>query len=194
MGAQTFEVQAQGYNAREAFNAAVENAIFEYGNSSYSGTIKEKDSFVEILLPKGEDPMEYAYGLIEKNDSRISDKWGDAGCILIKEENVQVDEAYATTESERVKLNGARKWETKYSVYEVDRFKSDEFVKSFTSQTVAEKFAKKHSISKSVKTKIEISKVLVNSNSNLVTFVPKTKKVNGKQTLKTYLFFGWASS
>lgn len=194
MGANTFEVVTKGFNAKEAFKAAVDEAIYEYGNGSYSGTIKEKDSFVVISLPKGKEPLEYAYELIEKNDSRVSDKWGAAGCILMNEEKTLVDESYATTESGRVKLNGARKWETKYTVYELDFMKAPTLIKSHTSQTDAEKFAKKHAISNNVKTSIEISKVLVNGKSELVTFAPKTKKVNGKESLKTYLFFGWASS
>ena len=194
MGAQTFEVTSTGFTAQEAFEDAVSDAIHDYGHSSYSGTIKEKDSFTMISLPKGKDPHEFAYELINKDDSRIANKWGDAGCILISEEKVLVDEAYATTELGRVKLNGPRKWETKYNVYEEQFMKEDRLVKSFTSQTVAEKFAKKHAIANQVETSIRITKELVNSKSEIVKFLPKTKKVQGKNTLKTFLFFGWASS
>jgi len=81
MGACDFVTKAVGETAEEAFGVAVEDAKYEHGHGGYTGTIAEKDSFVMIDLPEGEDPEDYAYRLIEKDDPRIADKWGAAGCI-----------------------------------------------------------------------------------------------------------------
>ena len=81
MGAESFITYARGDTAEEAFRAAVSEAQWDYGHSGYSGTIAEKDGFVMIALPTGEDPCDFAFALINNDDSRIGDKWGPAGCI-----------------------------------------------------------------------------------------------------------------
>ena len=81
MGAEVFYTEAKGATAQEAFKHAVDAALWDYGHAGYSGTIAEKDSFVEIALPEGKDAEQYAYELIDVGDERIDDKWGPAGCI-----------------------------------------------------------------------------------------------------------------
>lgn len=92
MGADTFMVTADGNTAKQAFDDAVDDALYEYGHGGYTGTIAEKDSYLHISLPQGlrkNPPLEkitaYAEDLIEKCDSRIDDKWGPAGCLLVKQ-------------------------------------------------------------------------------------------------------------
>ena len=84
MGADVFHTQTRGTTAKEAFDIAVEDALYDYGHQGYTGSIAEKDSFVMIDLPEGRDPYEYAEELIDKYDSRIDDKWGPAGCFDLK--------------------------------------------------------------------------------------------------------------
>lgn len=83
MGAQTFEQEASGANVREAFNNAVEAATYDYGHAGYTGTIAEKQEFVEIDLPDGENPYDFANRLINDGDPRVDDKWGAAGAVKI---------------------------------------------------------------------------------------------------------------
>jgi hypothetical protein len=83
MGADPFIVGARGEDAKTAFNRAVENAAYEYGHGGYTGTIAEKDSFIEIELPKGLDPVAEADRLIDEDDERVADKWGPAGCFSL---------------------------------------------------------------------------------------------------------------
>lgn len=87
MGATTFRQAAQGATAQEAFNNAYNEAVFIHGSEPYSGTIKEKDGFVEIEVPSGEDPISYADQLVREGDSRINDKWGPAGCVRLDEDS-----------------------------------------------------------------------------------------------------------
>ena len=85
MGATTFMTVGKGKTAEEAFKAAVEEASYLYGFGGYSGTISEKDSFVEVDCPEGKDPKEHARELLDNGDPRIEDKWGPAGCIKVKD-------------------------------------------------------------------------------------------------------------
>ena len=84
MGADSFEHQASGKDAKEAFANAVEDALYLYGHAGYTGTIAEKGSFVEVgnadNLPAAFD---LARILMDNFDSRIDDKWGPAGCIKV---------------------------------------------------------------------------------------------------------------
>lgn len=86
MGGTTFECVAEGQVAAEAFRAAVEQAQYDHGHAGYSGTIAEKHSYVMITHQRQalEDAEELARKLIEGDDPRISDKWGDAGCIPVE--------------------------------------------------------------------------------------------------------------
>jgi hypothetical protein len=86
MGATTFEefVKASDTicSANAAFRKAVEDAIFEHGHGSYSGTIKEKHSFRIVGESLSiEDAERMSQSLL---DTDFHDKWGPAGCIEIK--------------------------------------------------------------------------------------------------------------
>ena len=66
--------QSSGATAKEAFNSAVDHALYEHGHGGYTGTIAEKDTFIEIEVPESADPFEEADRLIDGDDERISDK------------------------------------------------------------------------------------------------------------------------
>jgi hypothetical protein len=83
MGADPFIISAAGDTARTAFDEAVEEAQHEYGHGGYTGSIAEKDSFLEIELTEGMDPVAEANRMIDEDDHRISDKWGPAGAFSL---------------------------------------------------------------------------------------------------------------
>ena len=85
MGAEPFIIGAMGDSPKAAFQCAVERALYEHGHGGYTGTIAEKDSFVEVDLPEDVDPVSEADRLIDAEDERISDKWGPAGCFALDE-------------------------------------------------------------------------------------------------------------
>ena len=74
MGANTFFTRAKGNTAKDAFNAAVKEAQYEYGHRGYTGTIAEKHDFVMITCPKGIKPIECADDLINEGDDRVDNK------------------------------------------------------------------------------------------------------------------------
>ena len=87
MSSTQFIQVASGKTAQQAFHEAVFQAEYDHGHSGYTGTIAEKDSFVEIPFPKTgkknleERAIDYANKLLDNDDSCIQDKWGPAGCI-----------------------------------------------------------------------------------------------------------------
>lgn len=194
MGAMEFQVKAKGYTPREAFDAAVQEAIHEYGHGPYSGTIKEKDGYVEISVPKGKGPYQYADELMQSDDRRISNKWGPAGCILLESEPTTEEVPYATTQ-DKYEQKGSRKWETVFRVIRRGGFmESDELLSEEKSQTDAEKYAKQYVKNHNRSVRIRIEKKLVNGEQDIMIIRPKTKEVKSSRTLNTYLFFGLASS
>jgi len=86
MGANTFFDVAYGKTAKEAFNEVHQAACWEYGQNSYTGTIAEKYDFTVIPFDTDGEitAEEYAYILIDREDPRIDDKWGPAGCLEIR--------------------------------------------------------------------------------------------------------------
>lgn len=85
MGACEFFTTEKAPDARKAFSAARERAQYDHGHSGYTGTIAEKHEFVLFSVPEGQDPIAYANDLLDRNDSRVSDKWGPAGCVKLEE-------------------------------------------------------------------------------------------------------------
>jgi hypothetical protein len=53
MGASEYMNIGKGRTAQEAFDRLVTSAQWEHGHGGYSGTIAEKQSFVEFARPKG---------------------------------------------------------------------------------------------------------------------------------------------
>jgi hypothetical protein len=85
MGGQTFETIAGGKDPKEAFARAREQAAWDHGHSGYTGTIAEKDDFVLIDVPAGEDPITFAEKIVRDGDKRVDDKWGPAGCVKVED-------------------------------------------------------------------------------------------------------------
>lgn len=92
MGASIFFETSKGSSAQAAFDKAVEDALYDYGHSGYTGSIAEKEEFIMIPFTfKSHDPNERETELNRwfldnlNNDTldAIEDKWGPAGCTQI---------------------------------------------------------------------------------------------------------------
>jgi len=83
MGAQSFCIQrTKGTDtAKQAFEAAREQAAYDYGHRGYTGTIAEKNSYVVLPCIEGKTPEESAWHYVQIDHPKIYDKWGPAGCI-----------------------------------------------------------------------------------------------------------------
>jgi hypothetical protein len=88
MGAVDFMTRAKGKTVRDAFNTAVDEAQYMYGHAGYTGSIAEKDGWVEVSdIPEVITPLhnaqDIANQMINNEDPRINDKWGPAGAIRV---------------------------------------------------------------------------------------------------------------
>ncbi|MFW6030704.1 MAG: hypothetical protein ACOCRO_10720 [Halanaerobiales bacterium] len=180
MGATPFYRKGFGNTPEEAFAYARDEAIIENGNRGYTGSLAEKDSFTVIDLPEGKKANEYARELIEKEDPRIDNKWGPAGCLLIKKGNescnIEIDNRTKT---------GTKKWKTEYVILE--RY-SDNQVGNADTKGKAIKLAKELAKKFQKSYEIRIQKTLI-SHNNVEAVIKCRKKGQPGQ----YLFFGWAS-
>ena len=110
MGACEFQTIARGKTAADAFNAAVEDANYEYGHNGYTGAINVKGGFKVFPLPESvtaeevDDALCYAsFGehdehgrqgienlrrwyprLHEQIAATWRDKWGPAVCFQVE--------------------------------------------------------------------------------------------------------------
>lgn len=102
MGGTTFDHYQDGADVNEAFMNARAQAGYEHGHGGYSGTIVEKPGFVIIQREPVslEEAEVLAYKLIDSDDDRIRDKWGNAGAIPVSKEaesNLSTKEITFTT-------------------------------------------------------------------------------------------------
>lgn len=76
-------------DAQIAFDRLCDEDRYENGHS-YSGGIGMKHSFVMIdTVDTDEEAHALAYKLIDECDPRVDDKWGPAGCIAVRNGQVQ---------------------------------------------------------------------------------------------------------
>lgn len=108
MGAHTFETyrDVDGRGAGEAYRAAVEDALYEYGHDGYNGTISTTSGCV--LVTQDPLPMEAARrlaGQIIEDDERSRrlgiNKWESAGAIPVMDGGGKPRERAVTVRAER---------------------------------------------------------------------------------------------
>jgi hypothetical protein len=189
MGGTTFETQGWGRNALQAFTKLTEEAGYEHGFGGYSGTIAEKESFVEIPVPEGMDAYVFAEKLIQDNDPRISDKWGPAGCVLLEAgiETVYEHEVKAT-KTENIPTKETRTWKTYYVPYANNRE-----LGKFENKTEAVRFARTKCLELKVEVTVHIEKRITNGINLASKITPVVTQKPKEQPLNNYYFFGWAS-
>lgn len=109
MGGTTFEQYTAGADPDAAFRAAREAALHEHGHGGYSGTLAEKDDYVIVTrrLLTEKEASALAGELIDRDDPRISDKWGPAGAIPVKVDTRTVDVADLPQPGRGTTLQGA---------------------------------------------------------------------------------------
>ena len=105
MGATNYITVSKGKNAKEAFESARSQAQWDYGHGGYTGTIAEKDSFVQFQRPAGtrQATIKHIVEGIAGPDEEITklakkypkfpirkmlqvwdDKWGPSACMELK--------------------------------------------------------------------------------------------------------------
>jgi len=184
MGATLITVQSHGCTMREAYASAVEDAVYEFGNDNYNGTISTTNGFRDVtkeFLSSGKSIGDFADYLYET--SRVN-KWGNALgiCIAPPVENTNK----IKTKVETSPQVGKRVWS---SIYEV-RLSDGTVVGSNEFQIDAINIARKYTEETKVPTYVHITKRLMNSQ----TLVSKiTYKAADKEKPGTYYFIALAA-
>ena len=101
MGADNFTTRAKGTTATDAFRTAKDEAYYMHGHRGYTGTIADKNEFIEIPLPKDVDAAEFIHwvevmdyndynpseipaqylALVKRAYTTWKDKWGPAVAV-----------------------------------------------------------------------------------------------------------------
>jgi hypothetical protein len=181
MGATTFQFKQRGYTLEEAYSSAVEDAIDEYGNDNYNGTISTTQGVRDVtkeFKASGKSVQQYIDDVIDDIPKR-----GTARAICIEEPKDDVGKI--KTKVEHIVTPGTKKWVLKYVVTERS---SDALIGSYLTKGEAVENARKHTEKTTHPTMIEMQKVL-EKGTNLVAKV--TYKGNRKQGL--WVLFGVAA-
>jgi hypothetical protein len=182
MGAQSFILRKRAKSASDAFTLAQEDAIEEYGNDIYNGTISTCHSFKDITSKFRKSGMTAK----EFIDSMINDM-NKRDCYVICEMEPTVNNNKIKSVVEHKVIKGTSKWELRYNVY---TGWEDRQLKSFKTKADAVKFAREHTEKTQDTTFVRMEKVLVNQDANVasITYKKATNEKDGQ-----YLFFGEAA-
>jgi len=102
MGATNFCSEGRGLTMANTFDVLVNDARYEHGHGGYTGTIAEKNGFIEVNVPAGVDVQtfmnwienfDYEPGVVplkhvsyvRELSRRYNDKWGPALGIKLSE-------------------------------------------------------------------------------------------------------------
>lgn len=181
MGAEFFMVEAWGTSPELAFDKIRQEYGHQVGYAGYSGTIVEKDSFIIFPLPEGADPEAHALKIAEE-DPRIADKWGPAGCFVLKEAQVT-----------GIKITKKKVGNERYDnlaraivVYSIRGCSTGACYGMYHTLEEAEEAAKSYAVK--YLEKVELRKEVVAPSDTL--FVYELENVD--ECLGHYLFFGYA--
>jgi hypothetical protein len=182
MGAQSFILRKRAKSASNAFTLAQEDAIEEYGNDIYNGTISTCHSFKDITKEfkrSGLSAIDFSHSMV--NDMNKRD------CYVICEVEPKVNNNKIKSVVENAVVKGTSKWELQYNVY---TGMNDRQLKSFKTKTDAVKYAREYTEKTQNTTFVRMEKTLINQNANVACI--KYKRSTSEQEGQ-YVFFGMAA-
>jgi len=184
MGASLIQTSERGASMQNAYRNAVEDAIDEYGNDTYNGTISTTSGFVDKTKEwkaSGMDINSYAEWLYE-NDKL--NKWGNAVGVCINEPITNTNKIKSQVNTTPQK--GTRVWKTIYTAKTYD----GTFIGESEYQIDAIKLARIYTEREKIKSIVVIEKKLQGS-SNLVSEI--TYKKSDKERVGYYYFIALAA-
>lgn len=183
MAAQEFITRQRGRNEQVAFDQAVENAIEEYGNDPYNGTISTCTSYRDVTTEfkrSGLDKMSFINKKLEEANKR------ECFCIVEQEPIVNTNKIKTTVDHEIIK--GTSKWELRYNVY---TGWDDRQVDSVKTKAEAVAIARNYTEKTKNTTFVRMEKKLVNQNPNVAVVRYKNSSTEREGS---YVFFGLGAS
>lgn len=180
MGSNTFYERLRAPNIKEAYNNAVENAIDEWGNDPYNGTISTTNDFVDVTTKfknSGKKLNEFIESAEDVMDKR--DCWG----ICTQEPKSNSNKIKSQVEI--IPQVGKCVWETRYEVRG-----EGTLIGSHILQAGAIKIARDYTERTKINSSITRVKVLKEGNKDVgsITYKPSKDERPGE-----YVLFGWAA-
>jgi hypothetical protein len=180
MGSTTFYHKRTAPSMKEAYNQLVEDAIDEYGNDAYNGTISTTNGFVDVTK-KFKDSGKKLSAFIESAEDVMDkrDCWGI--CVL----EPKLNSNKIKSQVEIIPQVGRRVWETRYEVQAEGRL-----IGSHPLQAGAIKMARDYTERTKVSTHVTRVNVLKEGEKNVafVNYKPSSEERQGE-----YVLFGWAA-
>ena len=182
MGAQDFIIRQRASSPDEAYKLAVEDAVEEYGNDPYSGTINTChgfSDFTDLYRKSKKDRKEFINDILHKAGKR--------DCYIIEETAPVKNSNKIKSTVEHAVVKGTSKWELQYNVY---TGWEDRQLKSFKTKGDAVKFAREYTEKSKETTFVRMEKVLINQNANVacIKYKHSTQEKEG-----SYILFGIAA-
>jgi hypothetical protein len=184
MGAVLIIEKSKGNSMSEAYDDAVEQAIYENGNDRYNGTISTTSGFIDHTSQfrrSGKSIEDYAHS-VDKNG--LIQKWGSTLGICMSEPVVNNNKI--KTQVNTMPQVGARTWLTTYVV----QLYNGRVVGSDSHQTNAIKIAREYTEKTKENTYVHITKKLVGAKT-LVSEI--SYKKSDKEQTGLYCFIGIAA-
>lgn len=183
MGATNFFTQETGNSIGEAYDNAVEDARSEYGSDAYNGTISTTSGVKDYTSKFKQSGMS-----IDEFSEKYLDhaqKWGH--CIGVCIKGAKKNSNKIQSKVDHIVEKGTKKWELRYVAYEGFGGKQ---IASERTKGEAVKKARKHTEKTKNRTSVEMVKVLTKGSTRVASV---TYKGSSKESVGTYVFFGWAS-
>jgi hypothetical protein len=180
MGATNFQTKERGKSMSDAYQRAVEDAINEYGNDSYNGTISTTRGVEDKTQFFKSSKLSIQEFVNKYTDSCL--KWGAAWGVCIEEP--QKNKLKVKSKVNNIVSKGTKKWELVYDV-----ILRGDVVKCFDNKMDAVKYARKWVEDNGGNAFIDMRKRLVGGNPRVAEI---TYKTSGEK-LGLYVFFGIAA-
>lgn len=180
MGSTTFYHKRTAPSMKEAYNELVEDAIDEYGNDPYNGTISTTNGFVDVTK-KFKDSGKKLSAFIESAEDVMSkrDCWGI--CVLEPKLNTNK----IRSQVELVPQIGRRIWETRYEVHAENRL-----IGTHSLQAGAIKIGRDYTELTKIATQVSRVNILKEGEKDVafINYKPSSEERQGE-----YVLFGWAA-
>lgn len=180
MGSTTFYHKRTAPSMKEAYNQLVEDAIEEYGNDAYNGTISTTNGFVDVTNKFKESGKKLS-AFIESAEDVMSkrDCWGI--CVLEPKLNTNK----IRSQVELVPQIGRRVWETRYEVHAEKRL-----IGTHPLQAGAIRIGRDYTELTKIATQVTRVNVLKEGEKDVafINYKPSSEERQGE-----YVLFGWAA-
>jgi hypothetical protein len=181
MGATIFRTSSRGTSVKEAYENAIEEAIFENGNDPYNGTISTTHGFRDVTKEYKDSKLSLS-NFIENMYQRLSKR----DCVAICVDEPKENKNKVKSKVDHIVTPGTKKWVLKYVV----RKYNYDVLSTHVTKGDAVKAARTYTEKTKSETTIHMCKVLEKQSDKVakVSYKKSTSEKDGR-----WIFIGWAA-